>query len=495
MNIALVHCPFDHRLFSENLKVVDEEFCVAPPLVLAYVAAIIEKAGHTVCIIDANALRLTSTEALVRLKAFHPDMIGFRIDTYWVLRAVEWATFFKQHLTVPILVGGVNVTLYPHETFSHRCFDFGVQGEANISLPAFLHAYEHKKSYQSIPGLIYRDRQQLVVNPPVSTAVPLDEYPFPARGLLPNHAYYSFTSQRRNFTIMITSTGCPFKCTFCAIAPLPLRERSPENVLQEIDHCYHTFGVREIDFFDPVFFINKKRNRAICEGIIQRQLDLEWSCRSRVDMVDDESLALAARAGCRKIYFGIESAEASVLTAIKKETSYADVQRAIGLSRDHGIRSLGFFMVGNPEDTSQSVKQSIQMAKKLKLDFVLVCRTVPKPGTPLNELLIQTTGVDYWREYILGLRQEQRFPTPWTRLSEKEKEKLVWRFYVQFYFRFLYILRRLRGLRSAEELRRYVRAAAKWFLYNTSDVKSPAASPLPRRTRSPKAVKQQIHDS
>src|SRR3989339_835885 len=123
MRIALVHCPFGHRDFSENLKVVDEEFCLAPPIVLAYVAAILEKAGHDVIIVEANALRLSKEQALARIERFSPHVIGFRVDTYWFHRVVEWASYFKSRLNVKIVVGGINISLYPMESLSYACFD------------------------------------------------------------------------------------------------------------------------------------------------------------------------------------------------------------------------------------------------------------------------------------------------------------------------------------------------------------------------------------
>ena len=212
MRIALIHCPVGHRIFSENLKVVDEEFCLAPPIILAYVAAILEKAGHKVILIDANALRLTKEQALKILKSFLPDVIGFRTDSYWFHRIVEWADYLKTTLRVKIIIGGINVTLYPKESLSYPCFDYGIAGEAIESLPQLISALEKKEGVNGIKGLVYRDKGEVIINPPSDKPINFDNYPFPARHLLPNHLYYSFTSQLKNYTVMLTSTGCPFKC-------------------------------------------------------------------------------------------------------------------------------------------------------------------------------------------------------------------------------------------------------------------------------------------
>jgi len=472
MKIALVHCPFSHRIFSENLKVVDEEFCLAPPIILAYVAAILEKAGHQVILIDANALRLTKEKTLQILEKFNPDIIGFRVDTYWFFRAVEWANYFKNNMNVIVIVGGINITLYPQESLSYKCFDYGITGEANESLSKLIAAIDSKSSVKSIQGVIYRENGTVTYNPPSEKMMAFDDYPFPARHLLPNERYYSFTSQLKNFTIMVTSTGCPFKCSFCAISRLAYRERTPVNVVDEIEECCRKFNVREIDFFDATFFINKKRSIAICEEILKRGIKVEWSCRSRTDVVDDDILRMASRAGCKKIYYGIESVSEHVLEDINKKIGREQIIHAINLTHKHGINTLGFFMVGNPSDDRESILSSIEFAKRLQLDFIQVCRTIAKPNTELNDYLIKAHGVDYWREYILGKRPERRLPTPWSQLSKDEVEQYLRKFYRDFYFRPSYLLKRILKTRSLTEFIRYIKTAVRWFFLNYSDVKN-----------------------
>ncbi|MGE5197832.1 MAG: B12-binding domain-containing radical SAM protein [Deltaproteobacteria bacterium] len=470
MKIALIHCPFGHRAFSENLKVVDEEFCLAPPIILAYVAAILEKAGHKVILIDANALKLTKEQTLQILKDFSPDAVGFRADSYWFHRAAEWAGYLKTFLRAKIIIGGINVTLYPKESLSHPCFDYGIAGEANESLPQLISALEKKEKVNDIKGVVYRDNGEVIINPPSDKPIDFNSYPFPARHLLPNHLYHSFTSQLKNYTVMLTSTGCPFKCSFCAISRLAYRQRSPINVVDEIEECYKKHNVREIDFFDATFFLNKPRFIAICEEILKRRIKIEWSCRSRVDVVDDEILGYAQRVGCRKIYYGIESSSREVLKNINKDIDIDEIKKAISLTHRHKIQALGFFMIGNPQDTRESILTSIGFAKALGLDFIQVCRTIAKPNTELNDYLIRASGIDYWREYVLGKRPEARMPAPWSGLSEGEVEKYLKKFYREFYFRSSYIFKRALKIRSLNELARYITVALKWFILNPGDV-------------------------
>jgi radical SAM superfamily enzyme YgiQ (UPF0313 family) len=301
--------------------------------------------------------------------------------------------------------------------------------------------------------------------------VNFDEYPFPARHLLSNELYYSFTSQRRNFTILVTGRGCRFNCRFCAISRVPYQERSPENVLDEIEECYRDYNIREIDFFDPVFFINRKRSSEICEGIINRGIKIEWSCRSRIDTVDEGLLKLASKAGCKKIYYGIESVSMEVQKKINKNLDTDKISEVIALSSKYGINSLGFFMVGNPGDTDKSILSTIDFSKRIGLDFIQVCRTIAKPNTDLNDELVRACGIDHWREYVLGNRKESRLPMTWSYFSEDSIERYTKRFYREFYFRPSYIMRRLRNLKTPGEFFRYARVAVRWFCHNTSDVR------------------------
>ncbi|MFC1667385.1 glycosyltransferase [Candidatus Omnitrophota bacterium] len=458
MRIALISPPYTHKIFSENLSTVDEEFCIAPPIILAYVASIIEKHGHRVRLIDARALNLSKEDVLNELRLFKPDILGFRAETYHFHDALEWIRYLKDNLGIPVLAGGVNLSLYPKETLSHPEIDYGIAGECIDNLPRLLSALEYGDTMTNIPELVYKKDGLVIANPSSETVVNFDNYPFPARHLLPNEAYYSFISQLKNFTIMVTSTGCPFRCSFCAIHPnTKYRTRSPKNVVDEIELCYKEFNVREIDFFDATFFIDKPRMSEIFNEIKKRRLNIEWSCRTRVDVVDKNILRQAAGAGCRQIYYGIESVESDVLELIKKDVKLDQVKEAIKCSKKYGIRTMGFFMVGNPGDTKNSIRKTMGFAKSLGLDFIQVCRTIAKPGTELDKIMIEKTKRDFWREHVSGKKIEGRLPTPWSNLSEIEIEALTKEFYTKFYFRPRIILDRIRQLRSFEEFRRYIK--------------------------------------
>ncbi|MFH1061642.1 MAG: glycosyltransferase [Candidatus Omnitrophota bacterium] len=464
MRVALIYPPYNHKIFSENLQVVDEEFCFAPPIILAYVAAILEKHGHIVKILDARALAVGKEQALEILTEFNPDILGFRAETYHFHDALEWIGFLKSKLKKPVFAGGPNLTLYPEETMSHAQIDYGVIGEAIESLPKLLEALSVNKDLSGIAGIAYKQKDnKVIVNKPDAKIFDFNDYPYPARHLLANEKYYSFISQRKNFTIMLTSTGCPFTCVFCAI-PSVYRIRAAQSVVNEIEFCYREYNIREIDFFDAIFFMDKTRSLEIMRKLQELNLDLEWSCRSRVDLVDAEILEAARNAGCRQIYYGIESINQSVLNNINKRISISDVKKAIFLTKKYGIRTMGFFMVGNEGDTPDSVRETIKFAKILDLDFIQVCQVIAKPGTELHLRLNKTIGIDLWQEHVLGNELKQRLPTPWSSLTEQEILSLTQEFYFKFYFSFKTIAKLLFRLKSFTELRRYLRAGINFFI-------------------------------
>lgn len=459
MRIALIFCPFSHRKFEEDLECVSNHFGVYPPLGLAYAASILEKAGHDVIIIDANALKLSKKETLNKIKAFKPQLLGFMLTTYMFRLTLEWIKYFKKDTGLPIVVGNLNVQLYPRETLSHNEIDYGIIGPAHESLPKLISAIENKTDISQIEGICYKNDGKIIIKLPESFKENFDNLPFPARHLLPNEKYFQFISKKKNFTIMITTKGCPSPCNFCFVNQVPYQERSVENVLEEIQECYNRYSIREIDFFEPSFTTNRNRVIKICDEIIKMNFDINWSCRARVDQVDEELLKKMKAAGCSRIYYGLESGDQSILKKINKNIALERIIETIKLTKKVGIKSMGFFMIGQPGDTKETALKTIKFAKSLPLDYVQFCRTIPKPCSYLDKKMQEATGRDYWRDFVLGKIDVQRLPTPWTNLTEKDKIKLTNKAYKEFYFRPKYIIKNIISIKSWHEFSRYLKAS------------------------------------
>ena len=342
LRVALVYPPYGPVKNEPGIKTVKENYGIFPSLSLLYVAGILESAGAEVLFIDAHAEGLTLDETVARLEAFGPSYIGYTITTYLFFQTLDWIKAIKARTGTPTIVGGVHLSIYPRETLTHEAIDYAVTGEAELSLPNLLHALENRRDLRDVKGVAFRvggsthSGGEVVVTPTEKT-IDVDEVPFPARRLIDNSLYYSFISKYKNFTCFITSRGCPYKCIFCEQGSKAFRARSPKNVVDELELCVNEFGIRELDFFDSSFTIRKDRVIEICEEINRRKLDIVWAARTRVDCITKDVLSAMRRAGCARIYYGVESGNREILKVLKKSTSLELVKRVVRETREEGI--------------------------------------------------------------------------------------------------------------------------------------------------------------
>jgi anaerobic magnesium-protoporphyrin IX monomethyl ester cyclase len=214
----------------------------------------------------------------------------------------------------------------------------------------------------------------------------LDLLPFPARDLVDNTKYHIVSFPGKPVAMVLTSRGCPFCCTFCATHLFYGRNRnvrSPENVVQEVEEIVDRYGIKQIFFIDDTFTIGEKRVIALCRLLQERKLSIEWICLGRVDTVTEPMLREMRRAGCREIIYGIESASPEVLAATKKDITREQMEQAVRLTKNFGMRVSLFFMFGNPGDTLESIRQTSRLARKLNPNFASFNIATPDPGTPL----------------------------------------------------------------------------------------------------------------
>jgi radical SAM superfamily enzyme YgiQ (UPF0313 family) len=304
-----------------------------------------------------------------------------------------------------------------------------------------------------VPGLIYKRVGQVLQNESGDDP-DFNLYPNPARHLLPNELYAEFPTERKNFTVMVTSKGCPMGCMFCEAGRTRYNPRDVQTVVDEMQECHDRFGAREIDVFDYEFPIQRRRALGICKELQRRKLDLLWACRARIDSVDEELLREMAAAGCGRIYFGIESGDDEMLKTVEKGITVEQVRETIRLSRKYGIRSMGFFLIGSPGETRETIRKTVRFARSLHLDYVQFSKTTAKPLTQLWRDLVEQTGYDYWREYILGNTEEQVLPRPWTELTNEEIDELARRAYIRHHSRPFFLLRHTLQVRSFSEFKR-----------------------------------------
>lgn len=459
--LAFIYPPYGVIRNEPGIKVVKENYGVFPSLSLLYAAGSAVGAGHEVLFFDVNATQLTTSDLITKLKKFQPDYLCFTLTTYQFSETIDWIKNLKEAVNIPVIAGGVHLSIYPEETISHRGIDVAFTTECELSLPVFLEKDTMDfTAFAQVPGIVFHHDKQIINTGAAPILQNVDLAHFPARQLLDNSLYYSFISKYRNFTPFISSRGCPFQCIFCEQGGKKFRGRSPENILAEIIYCYEKLNIREFDFFDSSFTTNKKRVLNICQTIQENGPKIYWSLRSRVDCVDEEVLAALAKSGCMRIYYGIESASPDILKTLRKKTDIEQIRQTIALTNKVGINSFGYFMIGNPGESRQTIKDTINFAKSLNLDYAQFSKVSPMPATELYNMLMAETGQDYWREYIKNPEKgEPAIPRPSCPIPNTEIEAWCRRAYLSFYYRPSYILKAILRLRSYQELKRSIRTA------------------------------------
>jgi len=240
---------------------------------------------------------------------------------------------------------------------------------------------------QTIAGLVWRRGDRIVVNPDRPFIADLDDLPLPRHDLLPLDQYRA-PLVGGPYAFVVTSRGCPGNCRFCikhVSYGSAVRFRSPASVLAEVEQLVD-LGVRKIHMYADLFTVNRDHVLGICDGLgrlrEERGVDVRWTCNSRVDFVDPPMLQAMADAGCWMIAWGIESGDERMLRRMHKGTTPDQIRRALRWSRDAGIMNWGYFIIGLPGETEESIRRTIDVAKQLPLDIALFHIAAPHPGTP-----------------------------------------------------------------------------------------------------------------
>ena len=441
MRILLINPPWIKR----NENVWKNIACVMPPLGLGWMAAVLEKAGHDVAILDAHAERIDLDHLAGRLDELGRfDMVGITATTALINNALEIARIIKVHMPQsPVVLGGVHPTVLPDESLAEPAVDLVVRGEGEQTILELA----GQEPLENIDGISYRRDGTVCHNPERTLIEKLDTLPIPAYHLLPMDKYYPAVGAVKRLPAgsMLTTRGCPGRCTFCyRIFGQRLRVRSGRNVAEEAGFLQEHYGIREICFYDDTFTIFKKEVRAFCQAVSELKLDLTWVCFSRVDTVDEELLRAMKEAGCHQIMYGIESANLDILKNIGKHTDLEQAEETVRITKKVGIDVRAAFMLGNPGETEQTMKETLDFAIKLNPDLAIFNVTTPFPGTEMFDWADKNSYLltKNWDDYDLA-HPVMELPT----VSAARVQTFYRRFYRRFFLRPRYILQRLARLR------------------------------------------------
>ena len=350
-----------------------------PPLGVAYVAAGLRKAGHQVHLLDCTFM--SRDDALRKALATHAEVVGISClatlldDTLW------FAEQLRDHCRL-LVAGGPLPTCDPEAFAEH--FDVVVRGEGEQTMCDVLAACEAGSMVEP------------VVERPFEKE--LDRIAFPARDLLPNDSYirHGKKAYGASITTVMSTRGCPFDCEFCSnvVFGTSYRERSPGNVIDEIEEVL-ALGYDSISFGDDVFTLDRERVVAICDEIGRRGLRFTWECLGRVDSFDDATAQQMKRAGCKRIFFGIESGNDEILTLMNKRITAAQAREAVAVAHRAGLQVGAFFILYYPGETDDTVLDTLRFAGSLPLDYLGLTMPYPLPGTRL----LERVGGDHTRAW------------------------------------------------------------------------------------------------
>lgn len=360
-----------------------------PPLSLAYLAAALQKEGIEVQIMDHLVSKYTPEKLRRELDQFKPDIVGATCVTLNYPTASRIMHVCKNYdPNIVTMLGGPHATFALRETLLKAPWiDLIVTGEADRTLVELVRTIEKGGDYHGVPGIAFRSNGAVVKTEPRPLIEDLNELPLPARELLPLSKYKALDAP----CTVITSRGCPFKCIFCSGPRLfgrRVRFRDPELVLDEIEQINKEFGFKKINIVDDTFTLNERHAKAICDGIIKRNIKIAWNVFARADTVNLKMLSLMREAGCEWLLYGAESGNPEILKTIKKGTTPDTIRNGTRIATEAGIKVFNSFIFGLPGETPETARQSMDFAHELdekygaKYGFHILS---PLPGTELYD--------------------------------------------------------------------------------------------------------------
>jgi hypothetical protein len=363
-----------------------------PPLDLPCLAAYLLREGFEVHVIEAGALDLSCAEVCDTIDSDEPGdttlaVIRTSLPTIdWDLEVCAEIHRRSPRLSLALYGGAVSSLLFRIER--DPTVDFVILGEPDEAVTALMLG----EDLPQIPGLMFREQDGWRQIPARKAERDLDRLPFPRWELFPYERYVipksSMMGQMR-FLPILTSRGCPYGCSYCPYPTgqgLKWRYRSPGNVVDEIEHLVRDLGVEYVLFRDPMFSLNQKRVVAVCEEILRRGLRVRWACETRVDCLEDPTIAIMARAGCTGINFGVESSDPEIQKGVHRKPILApEFVNAVNLCRRHRIRTFAFFIVGLPGDTVDTILDTIRFAVDIGASWTQFTVATPFVGTKLHQ--------------------------------------------------------------------------------------------------------------
>lgn len=435
-----------------------------PPLSLASIAAVLKPLPSLeIRLTDAEIEKL-SFESMVRgVREYSPDLVVIQGTTptiYDDIEIVRQAGEGKEGMLFAVF--GSHATVRPGD-YLKEGFHFAVLGEPEMSVEGLVRAILEGREKETallkqIPGLAFRNEEGILYkSPQMNTIQDLDSLPFPAREYIRNNEYI-MPGINEPFTLIKTSRGCPYLCVYCTSRLYygsRWRSRSPENIFAEIRHVTEKYGIRTFLLHSDTFNFREEQVVRLCDLIIGSGLKIKWLANSRTNHFTERMAEKMKKAGCWTVSFGIESGSEQVLKNIKKGATLDDAFRAVAACRKCGIQSIGYFMLGLPGETEDTIRETIAFMKKLDPDYIQFYIATPFPGTEFFDMAVKNGWIKElkWDHLYNGLTDILEYPG----LSNKKLLYYQKKAYREFYFRPRRILKEIGRIRSLRDIGNYIR--------------------------------------
>lgn len=413
-----------------------KERIIWPQTNLAYMAAMLGKNAN-VKIIDCIAENMKWPELLEIIKKEKPEYIISHVITSTSKNDLKLFKEVKKiNSDIRTITMGPHVTALTKDTLNENPdLDFILLHEPEITFKELIETTEKKENnFDEIKGLAFRENNDVKINKKREYIENLNELPIPRHDLLPLNKYV-FPFMASSFTFVIPSRGCPYPCTFCRQPIMwdkKFRSRSPKSIIQELKFLKQ-LGLKEFIFQSDTFTIDKKIVNELCQKMIDEKLNFRWSCNSRIDTVDRQTLEIMKKAGCWMIAYGIESGSQEILDKSKKEITLEQIREIINLTDSVGIKIYGYFIIGLIGETKETINQTINLAKKLPITFAIFHTASPYPQTELYNELKEKGWLtsEKWEDIDQGTSTPISYP----QLSADEINKGIIKAYRSFYLR------------------------------------------------------------
>lgn len=434
MRTLLLNLPYPDRIIRRYMCSYNAPNFLFPPLELISLGGILKDWEHDeVALYDAIAEQAGLTQTLAYIARYNPDVIisitGFEVFDH----DMDMVTRIKEQFPdKTYMLFGHYATQFTQEIFDKVPVDIIIQGEPDMIFHQLYKKMKAGEPLDDLQGIAYRNEYGEVLIQKGDLRLPdPSQLPMPAYNLLNNDAYFE-PFLPKPFGMIQTARGCPFQCTYCVKSfGTKLTTRTPEQIMEEIKELKRLYGIKSLRFIDDTFTAIPKRVIDICKLMIEEQVDLQWSCLSRADTMNEEMLHWMKKAGCQRIYIGVESGSQRILDFYKKRVDVKLAHDNIKLCEKIGIETTGFFIVGMPEETREDFEQSVEFAITSGLTFAVVFELTPYPGTPLFPQM--KDQIDF---NLMPYKNAYKDPAMTERYHQWEKE-----FYRRFYLRPSYIFK------------------------------------------------------